>query len=83
MWVLVLVARPLNWRRILLIGSMLAAFAGVLAIPWLRTFFALPLPGWDGMVEALGVGAVALVALEVAWRFTGWLHARSGSPTDN
>jgi cation-transporting ATPase E len=81
-YVLVLVARPLNGRRILLIASMLAAFAGVLAIPFTRTFFALELPGWDATVESLGIAAAACICLELAWRFSGWLHARSSNGTE-
>ena len=45
LWVLTILARPLNPRRRLLIGAMAVAFATVLSVPWLRAFFALaPLP---------------------------------------
>ncbi|MFJ3790169.1 HAD-IC family P-type ATPase [Kitasatospora sp. NPDC090091] len=67
-WVLAIVARPYNWWRLLLIGTMCGAFALVLTVPWLSDFFELSLAGirdpWMGVAIAL----VAGVLLEVVWR---------------
>ncbi|GAA1407225.1 HAD-IC family P-type ATPase [Kitasatospora putterlickiae] len=67
-WVLAIVARPYNWWRLLLIGTMGGAFALVLTVPWLSDFFQLSLEGtrdpWIGVVIALAAGVV----LEVVWR---------------
>jgi cation-transporting P-type ATPase E len=69
--VLGLAARPLNRLRSLLLGAMAAAFAVVLAVPWLRAFFALALPPAPFALVALGLAAVlgtALGLLAVRWR---------------
>jgi cation-transporting ATPase E len=42
--VLTILAVPLTWRRIALLGLLIAAFALLFAIPALRRFFALELP---------------------------------------
>lgn len=68
MWVLVIIARPYTWWRVVLVLAMGFLFLLVLAVPWLQDFFALKLVGttlpWTAVVIA-GVGAVLL---EVAWR---------------
>jgi cation-transporting P-type ATPase E len=69
--VLALAARPLNPLRRLLLAAMAAAFALVLAIPWLRTFFALALPPLPVALTALGLVAVlgaALALVVLRWR---------------
>jgi cation-transporting P-type ATPase E len=55
--VLALAARPLNPLRRLLLAAMAAAFAVVLAVPFLRGFFALDLPPLP-----VALSAIALVA---------------------
>jgi cation-transporting ATPase E len=55
--VLALAARPLSPLRRLLLGAMAAAFAVVLAVPFLRAFFALDLPPLP-----VAAAALALVA---------------------
>jgi cation-transporting ATPase E len=56
--VLALAARPLTPLRRLLVAAMAAGFAVVLAVPWLRGFFALSLPP-----APVGGAALALVAV--------------------
>ncbi|MER7849092.1 HAD-IC family P-type ATPase [Kitasatospora sp. NPDC096077] len=72
-WVLAIVARPYNWWRLLLIGTMGAAFALVLVVPPLSDFFQLRLVGlrdpWIGVAVAVLCGIV----LEVVW---GWMKRR-------
>jgi cation-transporting ATPase E len=55
--VLALAARPLTRLRRLLLAAMAVAFAVVLAVPFLRVFFALDLPPLP-----VGLSAIALVA---------------------
>jgi cation-transporting ATPase E len=71
LWVLNLLARPITLWRALLCGSMAAAFAIILAVPALRDFFALDLPGGIATVAAFVVAAIAGVVLEVGWRVRG------------
>jgi cation-transporting ATPase E len=68
LWILGLLARPFTPARMLLVGAMAAAFAGALAIPAVRDFFALDVPplGLDLVIAAIVVLADAL--LELGWR---------------
>jgi cation-transporting ATPase E len=70
LWILTLLARPFNWWRGLLVGAMVLAFVLVLAIPPLADFYALTLPDWDVVAEALVLDVVAAALLHVALRFT-------------
>ncbi|MFB7475870.1 HAD-IC family P-type ATPase [Kitasatospora sp. NPDC056184] len=67
-WVLAIVARPYNWWRLLLIGTMGGAFALVLTVPWLSDFFQLSLTGTRDPWVGVGIALVAGVVLEVVWR---------------
>ncbi|WP_327183704.1 HAD-IC family P-type ATPase [Streptomyces sp. NBC_01334] len=73
MWVLAIIARPYTWWRVLLVASMGAAFVLVLVVPWLQDFFALKLIGMAMPWIAVGVAAVAAVALEFSWK---WVDRR-------
>jgi cation-transporting P-type ATPase E len=68
LWILVLLARPFNWWKALLVGSMAGAVALIVAIPALRDFYALELP--DGRVLAIAalIAGGAMLLLEVGWR---------------
>ncbi|OIJ69842.1 HAD-IC family P-type ATPase [Streptomyces mangrovisoli] len=73
MWVLAIIARPYTWWRVLLVAAMAAAFVVVLIVPALQHFFALKLVGVAMPWLAVGIAAVAGVALEVVWR---WVDRR-------
>ncbi len=45
----------------------------VLAVPWLRGYFDLPLPGLENLFVATGIGAIACGVLEIGWRIAGWV----------
>ncbi|MFE7593933.1 HAD-IC family P-type ATPase [Kitasatospora sp. NPDC057512] len=67
-WVLAIVARPYNWWRLLLIGTMGGAFALVLLVPPLKSFFDLSLVGYRDPLTGVAVAVVCGIALEIAWR---------------
>ncbi|MFE4357315.1 HAD-IC family P-type ATPase [Kitasatospora sp. NPDC056800] len=67
-WVLAIVARPYNWWRLLLIGAMGGAFALVLLVPPLKSFFDLSLVGYRDPLTGVAVAVVCGIALEIAWR---------------
>ncbi|MFC5663652.1 HAD-IC family P-type ATPase [Kitasatospora misakiensis] len=67
-WVLAIVARPYNWWRLLLIGTMCGAFALVLTVPWLSDFFQLSLSGTRDPWIGVGIAVTAGLVLEVVWR---------------
>ncbi|MFE7154463.1 HAD-IC family P-type ATPase [Streptomyces sp. NPDC057636] len=73
MWVLAIIARPYTWWRVCLVAAMGAAFLLVLMVPWLQDFFALKLVGTSMPWTAVGIAAVAAVALEFIWR---WVDRR-------
>ncbi|MCX5438047.1 MULTISPECIES: cation-translocating P-type ATPase [unclassified Streptomyces] len=73
MWVLAIIARPYTWWRVCLVAAMAAAFLLVLVVPWLQEFFALKLVGASMPWTAVGIAAVAAVALEFLWR---WVDRR-------
>jgi cation-transporting ATPase E len=70
LWVLIILARPINWWRGLLVLSMVLAVALIVAIPPFRSFFALSLPPSQVLAELAGVVVVGIVLVEVSWRVT-------------
>ena len=70
--VLVLLAIPLTWRRIVLVGAALAGFALLFPLPAVRDFYALQLPRGDLkttlLIATLGAAAVAAVGSRVISR---------------
>ncbi|MFE9443196.1 HAD-IC family P-type ATPase [Streptomyces sp. NPDC006602] len=68
MWVLAIIARPYTWWRVALVAAMGAGFLLVLVVPRLQEFFALKLVGMTMPWIAVGIAAVAAVALEMLWR---------------
>ncbi|MER6073708.1 HAD-IC family P-type ATPase [Streptomyces sp. NPDC001817] len=73
MWILVIVARPYTWWRILLVAAMGLAFVCILAVPALQSFFALKLEGMAMPWTAVGIAVVAAAALEFLWK---WVDRR-------
>ena len=71
--VLVLLAIPLTWRRVLLVAAALAGFAMLFPLTAVRSFYALELPrsGLGVMLLITGVGAALLVGLWVISRRQG------------
>jgi cation-transporting P-type ATPase E len=70
LWILVIQARPFNWWKTLLVGSMAGAVALTLAIAGLRDFYALQLPPDDVLVEAAAIAGAAIALLELGWRLS-------------
>jgi cation-transporting ATPase E len=81
LWVLVIQARPFNWWKTLLVASMVGAVVLILVIPPLRDFYAVQLPPADVLGEAAIVAGVAIVLLEVGWRFSRVIGSRR-DPTE-
>lgn len=64
--VLTQAARPLNAIRLAIVGSMVVAFIGVLAIPWFSNFFALTLGPEKYAVVAVIAGLIGAALVWVA-----------------
>ena len=71
LWVLAIIARPYTWWRLALVAAMGGAFLVVLVVPSLQHFFALKLVGVTMPWLAVGIAGVAVVALELVWRWVG------------
>src|SRR6516225_3447008 len=77
--VLIMLALPLTWQRIVLVGAMVAGFALLFPVPAVRAFYALELPSG-------GLGVIALItvlgaaALAVIWLRAGRPGSRQPSP---
>ena len=75
LWVLVLQARPFTplrtngWKAIL-VAAMAGAVAMILLVPAFRDFYAVQLPPAEVLGEAAIVAGVAIVLLELGWRFS-------------
>jgi cation-transporting P-type ATPase E len=67
--VLVLLAAPLTWRRIVLVGAVLAGFVLLFPVPAVRRFYALQLPP-SGLGTTLAAAALGAAALGVFWVFS-------------
>jgi cation-transporting ATPase E len=78
LWVLAILARPLNTWRLGLILAMAGAFLAVLVIPQLRDYFDLPFPTQTMTLVAIGIGAMAAGLLELGWRLFGWVRPPDG-----
>jgi cation-transporting ATPase E len=76
LWVLVLQARPFNWWKTVLVASMAGAVFLIMVIPGLRDFYAVELPPARVLGEAAIVAGVAIVLLEVGWRFSRVIGSR-------
>ncbi len=75
LWVLVLQARPFTplrtngWKAVL-VAAMVGAVAFILLVPAFRDFYAVQLPPAEVLGEAAIVAGVAIVLLEIGWRFS-------------
>jgi cation-transporting ATPase E len=80
LWVLVILARPFTRGRALLVGAMVVAFVGALAIPFVRNFYAFRIPPGDVLVEGMIVAGLAVVALELFYRIMRNRLRQPGDP---
>jgi cation-transporting ATPase E len=75
LWVLVIQARPFtplraNGWKALLVALMVGSVVVILLVPAFRDFYAVQLPPAQVLGEAAIVAGVAIVLLEVGWRFS-------------
>lgn len=72
-WVLGILARPFNLWRAGMVIAMGVAFLLVLTVPFLSSYFEMPLPSSTNLVTAVGVGASACLLMELGWQVAGWV----------
>ena len=71
LWVVILVAQPLNPVRVALVAAMAAGFVLVLVVPFTREFFAFTLPEAIDVVIAVGLALVAVGMLQLVLGLVG------------
>ncbi|MEV0543533.1 cation-translocating P-type ATPase [Nocardia salmonicida] len=72
MWVLVLVARPYVWWKVVLIAVSVLAYVALFTIPFTREFFKLDPSNPRLTLAAVVCGAIGIVLVELAW----WVQSR-------
>ncbi len=80
--VLVLLAIPLTWRRMLLVGAALAGFVMLFPLPAVRGFYALEIPRGELGIALLiaGIGVTCLASFWVISRRRGQRPRPAGRP---
>lgn len=76
LWVLSIIVRTGDGKSGWLVPVMALGLVVALALPGLRTFFALSVPGPLLLLAGIGAVAVAGLAMESGWRLAGWSQAR-------
>ena len=64
-WVLAVLARPLNRYKVLVVGAMFVALVGVFTIPLATTFFELVDPGEELTIALTGIIIVMIAGIEI------------------
>lgn len=73
-WVLVLIAKPLVYWKVALLGAMPGLFALAFAVPFTRWFFALEPSDLSNDLIAVGISVVAAICISLAVKVTGTLR---------
>ena len=76
-WVLCVVARPLNWWKVLLVGMSAAMYPLIFLLPWTSQLFFLDAGNWDLMKWGLFAGVCGAVMIETLWWITGSMRTRN------
>ncbi len=65
-------------------AGMVLCLVLVFTVPFARDFFALDMPSWNVLIEALLLAAAAALLLELGWRITSrWARTRRPEPEDD
>lgn len=85
LWVLVVLSRPLNPSRVLIIGSMYGGLALLLVVPFVRDFFGVPWPPPDLLIASLIISFIGCVGIEVVSHVNNTKQRKNrvaGGPSD-
>jgi len=77
LYVLGILSRPYDLKRIALVGSMAVAFLVALVLPITRSYFVLVEPDTEVLVTCLLLAGVACALLEAAWHLSSWADRRA------
>ncbi|MFE0265536.1 HAD-IC family P-type ATPase [Nocardiopsis alba] len=82
LWVLLLVAKPYVWWKVVLVGSMVGLLTLAMVTPWGRWFFDLDVSDPTKLLTGLAVAGVAIVAITVIRVVDDRMTARSSAEED-
>lgn len=81
LFIVYLVARPITKPRLVLLTTLIGMAVLAFSVPFVRDYFDLDLPDEVREFEGLLVIPPAVVALELAWRWTNrWIDGRAAQP---
>ena len=80
LWVLVVISRPLNLKRVAVVLGMYVMLAGLLLIPLPRDFFNVTVPPWELLQITLIASVSGCLAVEILGRVRARVNARADAP---
>jgi cation-transporting ATPase E len=83
LWVLLLVAKPYVWWKVLLVGSMVGLLTTVMVTPWGQWFFDLDVSDPTKVLTGLAVAGVAIVVITVIRVVDDRMTAKSRREADS
>jgi cation-transporting ATPase E len=83
LWILAILARPINWWRGLLVLTMVASVATILAVPTFRDFYALALPSGGIVAEGAPIAVLGILLIELGWRASRFVQRRLAEHSDH
>jgi cation-transporting ATPase E len=83
LWILAILARPINWWRGLLVVAMVLSVATILAVPAFRQFYALAFPAGTILAEGAAIAVIGIVLIELGWHASRFVQHRRGGRSDH
>jgi cation-transporting ATPase E len=83
LWILAILARPIDWWRGLLVVAMVLSVATILAVPAFRQFYALALPSETMLAEGAAIAVIGIVLIELGWHASRFVQHRRGGGSDH
>jgi cation-transporting P-type ATPase E len=82
LWILTILARPMNWWRGLLVVAMIGSVGTILAVPVFRDFYALALPSGTIVAEGAAIAVIGILLIELGWRTSRFVEDRRARRSD-
>jgi len=83
LWILAILARPINWWRGLLVVAMVVSVATIMAVPTFRDFYAVALPSGTILAEGAAIAIVGVGLIELGWRASRLVQQRRATGPDH
>lgn len=75
LWLVGIMARPLTGFKGILLATMAGCLTIIFTVPFLRDFFALPIPSFGDLIISMAVALIAIAIIEIIWsrRISQWI----------